>query len=199
MWSRHSTDTGWWTACKKGHFVHLDYTVSIKTYEGLQYSTDEDNAKHLAHLLRLGILPEDWINRIVNNSRFLILPDMGLIPGPRRPRREGILLVFSRPSAAGRTGMASGCPLHGAYRHLARPVGEGLLQLPEIAKHMLWPGSGGGSGSKIQSRLHPKSAGKKPSGRFRTLTILSKIFWRCHHSELKKVHIRYPFFQKKTD
>lgn len=43
---------------EKAHSVHLANTGAIKTYQGLTCSTDEDDAKHLAHLSRLGILPE---------------------------------------------------------------------------------------------------------------------------------------------
>jgi transposase len=37
--------------------VHLAHTAAIKQYEGLKHSGDESDARHLAHLLRLGILP----------------------------------------------------------------------------------------------------------------------------------------------
>ena len=40
-----------------GMHVHLANTAAIKQYEGLKHSGDETDAQHLAHLLRLGILP----------------------------------------------------------------------------------------------------------------------------------------------
>ncbi len=40
-----------------GYKVHLANTVAIKKYEGLKHSGDETDARYLAHLLRLGILP----------------------------------------------------------------------------------------------------------------------------------------------
>jgi transposase len=40
-----------------GFEVHLANTVAIKQYDGLKHSGDETDARHLAHLLRLGILP----------------------------------------------------------------------------------------------------------------------------------------------
>jgi transposase len=40
-----------------GFEVHLANTVAIKQYDGLKHSGDETDAQHLAHLLRLGILP----------------------------------------------------------------------------------------------------------------------------------------------
>ena len=44
-----------------GYRVHLANTSAIKQYEGLKHSGDESDAAHLAHLLRLGILPTGYI------------------------------------------------------------------------------------------------------------------------------------------
>jgi transposase len=44
-----------------GFHVHLANTAAIKQYEGLKHSDDETDAQHLAHLLRLGILPTGTI------------------------------------------------------------------------------------------------------------------------------------------
>lgn len=44
-----------------GYVVHLANTVAIKKYEGLKHSGDETDARYLAHLLRLGILPTGTI------------------------------------------------------------------------------------------------------------------------------------------
>ena len=41
--------------------VYLANTVAIKKYEGLKHSNDQSDARHLAHLLRLGILPTGTI------------------------------------------------------------------------------------------------------------------------------------------
>ena len=40
-----------------GFKVHLGNTTAIKKYDGLKHTGDETDARHLAHLLRLGILP----------------------------------------------------------------------------------------------------------------------------------------------
>ena len=40
-----------------GYTVKLVNTAAVKIYDGLKYSADEHDARHLAHLLRLGILP----------------------------------------------------------------------------------------------------------------------------------------------
>jgi len=44
-----------------GFKVHLAHTTAIKKYEGLKHSGDEADARYLAHLLRLGILPTGTI------------------------------------------------------------------------------------------------------------------------------------------
>jgi len=44
-----------------GYRVHLANTAAIVPYSGLKYSDDERDARHLAHLLRLGILPQGYI------------------------------------------------------------------------------------------------------------------------------------------
>jgi transposase len=45
----------------QGHKVHLANTSAIQQYEGLKYTDDEDDARWLAHLLRLGVLPQGYI------------------------------------------------------------------------------------------------------------------------------------------
>jgi transposase len=44
-----------------GYRVHLANTTAIKQYDGLKHRGDESDARHLAHLLRLGLLPEGHI------------------------------------------------------------------------------------------------------------------------------------------
>lgn len=44
-----------------GFTVHLANTAAIKKYDGLKHSGDESDARYLAHLLRLGILPTGTI------------------------------------------------------------------------------------------------------------------------------------------
>ena len=46
---------------KAGHKVVLANTTAIKQYEGIKYRGDQSDAHHLAHLLRLGILPTGYI------------------------------------------------------------------------------------------------------------------------------------------
>jgi transposase len=44
-----------------GYEVHLANTAAIQQYEGLKYGDDESDARWLATLLRLGLLPEGYI------------------------------------------------------------------------------------------------------------------------------------------
>jgi transposase len=44
-----------------GFMVHLANTTAIRKYDGLKHSGDETDARYLAHLLRLGILPTGTI------------------------------------------------------------------------------------------------------------------------------------------
>jgi transposase len=42
--------------------VHLATPVAIQQYSGLKYTDDHSDARWLAHLLRLGLLPEGYIS-----------------------------------------------------------------------------------------------------------------------------------------
>lgn len=66
-----------------GFEVKLANTVAMKRYDGLKHSDDEDDAAHLAHLLRLGILPTGYIHPPAHRA----LRDLG---------RKRIQLVRSR-------------------------------------------------------------------------------------------------------
>ena len=45
-----------------GFRLHLVNTWAVKQWEGLKYTDDRHDARWLAHLLALGILPEGWIS-----------------------------------------------------------------------------------------------------------------------------------------
>ncbi|PYJ71180.1 MAG: hypothetical protein DME76_02900 [Verrucomicrobia bacterium] len=53
----------WLVDClmEKEHRVQLANTAAIQQYEGLKYTDDHSDARWLAHLLRLGVLPEGYI------------------------------------------------------------------------------------------------------------------------------------------
>ncbi|MBX9868676.1 MAG: IS110 family transposase [Burkholderiaceae bacterium] len=46
---------------ERGFKVHLANTTAIKQYEGLKHRGDESDARHLAHVFRLGLLPTGHI------------------------------------------------------------------------------------------------------------------------------------------
>src|SRR3989337_2470307 len=46
---------------EQGHKVHLANTAAIQQYEGLKYTDDNSDARWLAHILRLGVLPQGYI------------------------------------------------------------------------------------------------------------------------------------------
>lgn len=46
---------------EKGHKVHLANTAAIQQYEGLKHSDDHSDARWLAQMLRLGLLPVGYI------------------------------------------------------------------------------------------------------------------------------------------
>ena len=56
-----------------GFDVRLAHTGAIPQYAGLKHTNDETDARHLAHLLRLGILPEGYIQpRALRGVRDLL-------------------------------------------------------------------------------------------------------------------------------
>ena len=44
-----------------GYRVHLAHTTAVRKYDGLKFADDRSDARLLAHLLRLGLLPEGYI------------------------------------------------------------------------------------------------------------------------------------------
>jgi len=46
---------------EQGYKVRLANTAAIQQYEGLKYTDDHSDARWLAHVLRLGVLPEGYI------------------------------------------------------------------------------------------------------------------------------------------
>jgi len=45
----------------QGHRIYLANTAAIQQYEGLKYTDDHSDARWLAHILRLGVLPQGYI------------------------------------------------------------------------------------------------------------------------------------------
>jgi len=96
-----------------GYAVRLANTVAMKRYDGLKHSDDETDAAHLAHLLRLGILPTGYIHPPAERAlRDLARKRVQLV----RSRTQHVLAVEnilsrstgSRPSAAAIKRLAPG-------------------------------------------------------------------------------------------
>jgi transposase len=67
-----STDNWYWLVDglrEAGYRVHLAHTTAIRQYEGLKFSNDQVDARWLAHLLRLDILPEGYIYGLPKDER----------------------------------------------------------------------------------------------------------------------------------
>ena len=97
----------------EGYDVRLANTVAMKRYDGLKHSDDETDAAHLAHLLRLGILPTGYIHPPAERAlRDLARKRVQLV----RSRTQHVLAVEnilsrstgSRPSAAAIKRLAPG-------------------------------------------------------------------------------------------
>lgn len=59
-----STYNGYWLVdglMEAGYRVHLANPAAMQPYSGLKYTNDHSDARWLAHLLRLGVLPEGYI------------------------------------------------------------------------------------------------------------------------------------------
>ena len=48
--------------------VHLANPAAMQQYSGLKYTDDHSDARWLAHLLRLGVVPEGYIPRLPGQS-----------------------------------------------------------------------------------------------------------------------------------
>ena len=62
---------------EKGYRVHLANTAAIQQYNGLKYTDDDSDARWLAHLLRLGILPEGDRRRANPYLTYSIATNLG--------------------------------------------------------------------------------------------------------------------------
>ena len=60
-----STSNWYWLVdplMEAGYWVHLANPVAMQQYNGLKYTDDRSDARSLAHLLRLGVLPDGYIS-----------------------------------------------------------------------------------------------------------------------------------------
>ena len=80
----------------QGHKVHLANTAAIQQYEGLKYTDDPYDARWLAHLLRLGILPQGYIYPKEHRAVRDLLRKRGQMVRQRTMNLLSIQNLFSR-------------------------------------------------------------------------------------------------------
>ena len=80
----------------QGHKIHLANTAAIQQYEGLKYTDDPYDARWLAHLLRLGILPQGYIYPKEHRPVRDLLRKRGQMVRQRTTNLLSIQNLFSR-------------------------------------------------------------------------------------------------------
>jgi transposase len=80
----------------EGHKIHLANTAAIQQYEGLKYTDDPYDARWLAHLLRLGILPQGYIYPKEHRPVRDLLRKRGQMVRQRTANLLSIQNLFSR-------------------------------------------------------------------------------------------------------
>lgn len=84
-----------------GYTVKLVNTMAVKVYEGLKHTDDEHDARHLAHLLRLGILPTGYIYPKEDRAVRDLLRKRGQLVRWRTAQLLSIQGMFSRNRGKG--------------------------------------------------------------------------------------------------
>ena len=84
-----------------GYNVKLVNTVAVKIYDGLKYSSDEHEARHLAHLLRLGLIPTGYIYPKQERAVRDLLRKRGLLVRNRTTQILSIQNLVSRNRGKG--------------------------------------------------------------------------------------------------
>jgi transposase len=79
--------------------VHLANTAAIQQYEGLKYTDDHSDARWLAHLLRLGVLPVGYVYPKQDRAVRDLLRKRGQMVRQRTANLLSIQNLFSRNSA----------------------------------------------------------------------------------------------------
>ncbi len=84
-----------------GYTVKLVNTMAVKIYEGLKYTDDEHDARHLAHLMRLGVLPTGYIYPKEDRAVRDLLRKRGQLVRWRTAQILSIQGMFSRNRGKG--------------------------------------------------------------------------------------------------
>ncbi len=90
----------------EGYPVHLVNTLAAQQYKGLKYTDDKTDARWLAHMLRLGILPTGWIYPRRQRAVRDLLRKRSQLVRQRTASRLGLRNVLERTTARRLTGNA---------------------------------------------------------------------------------------------
>ena len=83
----------------EGYAVHLVNTLAAQQYQGLKYTDDKSDARWLAHMLRLGILPTGWIYPRRQRAVRDLLRKRSQLVRQRTASRLGLRNVLERTTA----------------------------------------------------------------------------------------------------
>ena len=83
----------------EGYPVHLVNTLAAQQYQGLKHTDDKTDARWLAHMLRLGILPTGWIQPQAERAVRDLLRRRSQLVGQRTANRLGLRNVLERTTA----------------------------------------------------------------------------------------------------
>ncbi len=83
----------------EGYRVHLVNTLAAQQYKGLKYTDDKTDARWLAHMLRLGILPTGWIYPKRQRAVRDLLRKRSQLVRQRTASRLGLRNVLERTTA----------------------------------------------------------------------------------------------------
>src|SRR4029450_9427647 len=79
-----------------GYRLHLANPAAIQQYNGLKYTDDHSDARWLAHLLRLGVLPEGYIYPKQERAVRDLLRKRGQLVDQRTAKLLSIQSLISR-------------------------------------------------------------------------------------------------------
>ena len=100
---------------EKGYRLHLANTAAIQQYNGLKYTDDHSDARWLAHLLRLGVLPEGYIYPKQERAVRDLLRKRGQLVHQRTANLLSIQSLISRT-----TGELDQRPVHQSAQYRTR-------------------------------------------------------------------------------
>lgn len=89
---------------ESGYTVHLVNTLAAQQYKGLKHTDDKTDARWLAHMLRLGILPTGWIYPKEKRAVRDLLRRRSQLVRQRTANRLGLRNVLERSCAKRLTG-----------------------------------------------------------------------------------------------